>query len=87
MVSDWISGVGDRILGALRARRRKYVQKASSELVVARRRRGADNGRQHVRVAAADRVQGPLGEDHCDDAIQRDDRRVRHGRGFEVALA
>ena len=25
LVSDWISGVGDRILGALRARRRKYV--------------------------------------------------------------
>ena len=80
LVSDWISGVGDRILGALRARRRKYVQKASSELVVARRRRGADNGRQHVRVAAADRVQGPLGEDDGDDAIQRDDRRVPRAR-------
>ena len=40
-------------------------KKASSELVVARRRRGADNGRQHVRVAAADRVQGPLGEDQA----------------------
>ena len=51
-------------------------KKASSELVVARRRRGADNGRQHVGVAAADRVQGPLVEDDGDDAIQRDDRRV-----------
>ena len=55
-------------------------KKASSELVVARRRRGADNGRQHVRVAAADRVQGPLGEDHGDDAVERDDRRVLVGR-------
>ena len=44
-------------------------KKASSELVVARRRRGADNGRQHVRVAAADRVQGPLGEDHMRVAL------------------
>ena len=51
-------------------------KKASSELVVARRRRGSDNGRQNVRVAAADRVQGPLVEDDGDDAIQRDDRRV-----------
>ena len=44
-------------------------KKASSELVVARRRRGADNGRQHVRVAAADRVQGPLGEDETQSDI------------------
>ena len=44
-------------------------KKASSELVVARRRRGSDNGRQHVRVAAADRVQGPLVKYHRDDAI------------------
>ena len=87
MVSDWISGVGDRILGALRARRRKYVQKASSELVVARRRRGADNGRQHVRVAAADRVQGPLGEDDGDDAVERDDRRVPRARERVVVEA
>ena len=47
-------------------------KKASSELVVARRRGGSDNGREHVRVAAADRVQGPLVEDHGDDAIQCD---------------
>ena len=40
------------------------------------RRRGADNGRQHVRVAAADRVQGPLGEDDGDDAVERDDHRA-----------
>ena len=65
-------------------------KKASSELVVARRRRGADNGRQHVRVAAADRVQGPLGEDDGDDAVERERERCsdgRHGRGFEVAFA
>ena len=47
---------------------------------MARRRRGADNGRQHVRVAAADRVQGPLGEDDGDDAVERDDRRVPRAR-------
>ena len=51
-------------------------KKASSELVVARRRRGSDNSREHVGVAAADRVQGPLGEDDGDDAVERDDRRV-----------
>ena len=45
-------------------------KKASSELVVARRRRGSDNRRQHVGVAAPDRVQGPLVEDDGDDAIQ-----------------
>ena len=44
-------------------------KKSSSELVVARRRRGSDNGREHVCVAAADRVQGPLVEDHGDDAV------------------
>ena len=44
-------------------------KKASSELVVARRRRGSDNSREHVGVAAADRVQGPLGEDDGDDAV------------------
>ena len=65
----------------------RMYKKASSELVVARRRRGADNGRQHVRVAAADRVQGPLGEDHCDDAIQRDDRRVPRARERVVVEA
>ena len=79
--------MGDRILGARSARRRKYVQKASSELVVARRRRGADNGRQHVRVAAADRVQGPLGEDDGDDAVERDDRRVPRARERVVVEA
>ena len=62
-------------------------KKASSELVVARRRRGADNGRQHVRVAAADRVQGPLGEDHGDDAVERDDRRVPRARERVVVEA
>ena len=87
LVSDWISGVGDRILGALRARRLRMYKKASSELVVARRRRGADNGRQHVRVAAADRVQGPLGEDDGDDAVERDDRRVPRARERVVVEA
>ena len=73
---------GDRILGAQSARRRMY-KKASSELVVARRRRGSDNGREHVRVAAADRVQGPLVEDHGDDPIQRERcSDGRQGRGF-----
>ena len=62
-------------------------KKASSELVVARRRGGADNGRQHVRVAAADRVQGPLVEDDGDDAIQRDDRRVPRARERVVVEA
>ena len=47
-------------------------KKASSELVVARRRRGSDNGREHVRIAAADRVQGPLGKDDGDDAVERE---------------
>ena len=58
-------------------------KKASSELVVARRRGGSDNGRQHVCVAAADRVQGPLVEDDGDDAIQRDDR--KRARSLEAA--
>ena len=62
-------------------------KKASSELVVARRRRGSDNGRQHVRVAAADRVQGPLGEDDGDDAVERDDRRVPRARERVVVEA
>jgi len=44
-------------------------KKASSELVVARRRRGSHDRAEDVRVAAADRVQGPLGEDHGGDAI------------------
>ena len=44
-------------------------KKASSELVVARRRRGADDRAEDVRVAAADRVQGPLVEDDGDDPI------------------
>ena len=55
-------------------------KKASSELVVARRRRGSDNRRQHVGVAAPDRVQGPLVEDDGDDAIQSHDRRVPRAR-------
>ena len=62
-------------------------KKASSELVVARRRRGSDNGRQHVRVAAPDRVQGPLVEDHGDDAVERDDRRVPRARERVVVEA
>ena len=62
-------------------------KKASSELVVARRRRGSDNGRQHMRVAAADRVQGPLGEDDGDDAVERDDRRVPRARERVVVEA
>ena len=62
-------------------------KKASSELVVARRRRGSDNGREHVRVAAADRVQGPLVEDHRDDAVERDDRRVPRARERVVVEA
>ena len=45
-------------------------KKASSELVVARRRRGSDDRAEDVRVAAADRVQGPLGEDDGDDAVE-----------------
>ena len=44
-------------------------KKASSELVVARRRRGAHDRAEDMSVAAADRVQGPLGEDDGDDAI------------------
>ena len=88
LVSDWISGMGVGFSErSARARRRKYVQKASSELVVARRRRGADNGRQHVRVAAADRVQGPLVEDDGDDAVERDDRRVPRARERVVVEA
>ena len=54
-------------------------KKASSELVVARRRRGSHDRAEDVRVAAADRVQGPLGEDDGDDAVERDDRRVPRG--------
>ena len=54
---------------------------------MARRRRGSDNGRQNVRVAAADRVQGPLVEDDGDDAIQRDDRRVPRARERVVVEA
>ena len=46
-------------------------KKASSELVVARRRGGADDRAEDVRVAAADRVQGPLVEDDGDDAVER----------------
>ena len=65
-------GIGFSERGALD----DMYKKGSSELVVARRRRGSDNGRQHMRVAAADRVQGPLGEDDGDDAVERDDRRV-----------
>ena len=49
-------------------------KKASSELVVARRRRGSHDRAEDVCVAAADRVQGPLVEDHGDDAVERDDR-------------
>ena len=45
-------------------------KKASSELVVARRRRGSHDRAEDVRVAAADRVQGPLGEDDGDDAVE-----------------
>ena len=56
-------------------------KKASSELVVARRRRGSDDRAEDVCVAAADRVQGPLGEDDGDDAVERDDRRVPRARG------
>ena len=44
-------------------------KKASSELVVARRRGGADDRAEDMCVAAADRVQGPLVEDDGDDAI------------------
>ena len=46
-------------------------KKASSELVVARRRRGSHDRAEDVCVAAADRVQGPLGEDDGDDAVRR----------------
>ena len=38
-------------------------------------------------VAAADRVQGPLGEDHGDDAVERDDRRVPRARERVVVEA
>jgi hypothetical protein len=61
LVSDWISGGGIGFSERCALDDFAYVQKASSELVVARRRRGADNGRQHVRVAAADRVHGYRG--------------------------
>lgn len=44
-------------------------KKAGSELVVARRRGGADDRAEDMCVAAADRVQGPLVEDDGDDAI------------------
>ena len=47
-------------------------KKASSGLVVARRRGGADDRAEDVCVAAADRVQGPLGEDDGDDAVERE---------------
>jgi hypothetical protein len=40
-----------------------------------------------VRVAAADRVQGPLVEDNGDDTIQRDDRRVPRARERVVVEA
>ena len=62
-------------------------KKASSELVVARRRRGTDDRAEDVRVAAADRVQGPLGEDDGDDAVERDDRRVPRARERVVVEA
>ena len=62
-------------------------KKASSELVVARRRRGSHDRAEDVRVAAADRVQGPLGEDHGDDAVERDDRRVPRARERVVVEA
>ena len=76
-------GIGFSERGALD----DMYKKGSSELVVARRRRGSDNGRQHMRVAAADRVQGPLGEDDGDDAVERDDRRVPRARERVVVEA
>ena len=62
-------------------------KKASSELVVARRRRGSDDRAEDVCVAAADRVQGSLGEDDGDDAVERDDRRVPRARERVVVEA
>ena len=62
-------------------------KKASSELVVARRRRGSHDRAEDVCVAAADRVQGPLGEDDGDDAVERDDRRVPRARERVVVEA
>ena len=62
-------------------------KKASSELVVARRRRGSHDRAEDVCVAAPDRVQGPLVEDHGDDAVERDDRRVPRARERVVVEA
>ena len=62
-------------------------KKASSELVVARRRRGSDDRAEDVGVAAADRVQGPLVEDDSDDTVERDDRRVPRARERVVVEA
>ena len=87
MVSDWISGVGIGFSERVALDDVSMYKKASSELVVARRRRGSDNSREHVGVAAADRVQGPLGEDDGDDAVERDDRRVPRARERVVVEA
>ena len=62
-------------------------KKASSELVVARRRGGSHDRAEDVCVAAADRVQGPLVEDDGDDAVERDDRRVPRARERVVVEA
>ena len=71
MVSDWISGVGIGFSERGALDDLCMYKNASSELVVARRRGGADDRAEDMCVAAADRVQRPLVEDHGDDPIHR----------------